>query len=60
MNLRTPEDSIIVRSKSSPAGNSVAAIPGAFAEVKFDAHDSTFLMFYSACENPGFDLAPRT
>jgi len=46
-------ESIVVRSKNSPEGNSVAAIPGAFAEVKFDAHDSTFLMFYSACENPG-------
>jgi hypothetical protein len=49
---RSPADSIIVRSKGS-AGSSVAAIPGAFAEVKFAAHDSTFLMFYSACENPG-------
>jgi hypothetical protein len=49
---RSSADSIIVRPKGG-AGNSVAAIPGAFAEVKFDAHDSTFLMVYSACENPG-------
>ncbi len=51
---RSTGKSIIVRDKKSSAGgNTVAAIPGAFAEVKFDAHDSTFLMFYSACENPG-------
>lgn len=55
--MRSPADSLIVRSKNSPAGNSVAVIPGAFAEVKFDAHDSTFLMFYSACENPGCSCA---
>lgn len=52
MNLRSSADSIVVRSKNSPSGNTVAAIPGAFAEVKFDTHDSIFLMFYSACENP--------
>jgi hypothetical protein len=57
MILRSTADAVIVRSKDSPAGNSVAAIPGAFAEVKFDAHDSTFLMFYSACENPGCSCA---
>ena len=54
MIFKLPADSIIVRSKdSSHKGNTIAAIPGAFAEVKFDAHDSTFMMFYSACENPG-------
>jgi hypothetical protein len=54
MIFKLPADSIIVRSKdSSHKGNTVAAIPGAFAEVKFNVHDSTFMMFYSACENPG-------
>lgn len=54
MIFKSPADSIIVRSKdSSHKGNTVAVIPGAFAEVKFDSHDSTFMMFYSACENPG-------
>ncbi len=48
---KSSPDSILVRPKGG-AGNTVAAIPGAFAEVKFDAHDSTFLMVYSACENP--------
>jgi hypothetical protein len=57
MILRSSADSIIVRSKDNPAGNSVAVIPGAFAEVKFDTHASTFLMFYSACENPACSCA---
>lgn len=48
---RSPEGSIIVRSKDDGTGT-VAPIPGAFSEVKFDAHDSSFLMSYSACENP--------
>ena len=48
---RSPEGSIIVRSKDEGTGT-VAPIPGAFSEVKFDAHDSSFLMSYSACENP--------
>jgi hypothetical protein len=48
---RSPEGSIIVRSKDDGTGT-VASIPGAFSEVKFDAQDSSFMMFYSACENP--------
>jgi hypothetical protein len=48
---RSPEGSIIVRSKDDGTGT-VAPIPGAFSEVKFDAHDSSFLMSYSTCENP--------
>lgn len=52
MYVRPSTESIVVRSKSSPSGNTVATIPGAFAEVKFDTHGSIFLMFYSACENP--------
>lgn len=50
--MRSSQESIILRSKDGGTGNTVAAIPGAFAEVKFDAHDSTFMMFYSACDNP--------
>jgi hypothetical protein len=58
MIFKSPADSVIVWSKdSNHNGNTVAAIPGAFAEVKFDAHDSTFMMFYSACENPGCSCA---
>jgi hypothetical protein len=49
---RPPADSIILQPKDSGAGNTVTAIPGTFAEVKFDAHPGTFLMTYSACENP--------
>jgi hypothetical protein len=56
MFLRSSADSIIVHSKGD-AANSVTAIPGAFAEVKFEAHASTFMMFYSACENPGCSCA---
>ncbi len=53
MIYRSSADSVVLKSKdSSHEGNSVAPIPGAFAEVKFDAHASTFVMFYSACENP--------
>ena len=52
MYVRPSAESVVVRSKSSPSGNTVAAIPGAFAEVNFDTHGSIFLMFYSACENP--------
>jgi hypothetical protein len=48
---RSPEGSIMVRCKDGGTGT-VAPIPGAFSEVKFDARDSSFLMFYSACENP--------
>jgi len=48
---RSPENPIVVRSKDDGNGT-VAPIPGAFSEVKFDAHDSSFLMSYSACENP--------
>lgn len=48
---RSPEGSIIVRPKDDGTGT-VAPIPGAFSEVKFDGHDSSFLMSYSSCENP--------
>jgi hypothetical protein len=48
---RSPEGSIIVRSKDDGT-STVVPIPGAFSEVKFDAHDSSFLMSYSTCENP--------
>jgi hypothetical protein len=48
---RSLENPIIVRSKDDGNGT-VAPIPGAFSEVKFDAHESSFLMSYSACENP--------
>jgi hypothetical protein len=48
---KSSPDSIIVLPKGG-ADSTVAVIPGAFAEVKFNAHDSTFLMVYSACENP--------
>jgi hypothetical protein len=58
MIFKSLADSIIVRSKDgSHKGNTMAAIPGAFAEVKFDAHGSTFMMFYSACENPDCSCA---
>jgi hypothetical protein len=48
---RSPENPIVMRSKDNGNGT-VAPIPGAFSEVKFDAYESSFLMSYSACENP--------
>lgn len=74
MEFRLPDNPVVVRSKEGPAGYTVSVIPGSYQQVRFDGHPSTFLMAYSACENPkcacadvvvtfieeGSDMKPRS
>jgi hypothetical protein len=52
MEFRLPVNPVVVRSKESGKEYTVAVIPGSYQQVRFDGHPSTFLMAYSACENP--------
>ena len=52
MKFRLPDNPVVVRSKESRRGFTVSVIPGSYHQVRFDGHPSTFLMTYSACDNP--------
>jgi len=57
MEFRLPDKPVVVWPKESPAGYSVSVIPGSYQQVRFDGHPATFLMAYSACENPKCECA---